>query len=166
MERLDLALDAALAALGLREASRRHRALALWSEVVGEGLAAHARAAAVRGGTLEVAVSDSAWANQIALMKSELLERLNLRLGAPLLSDLRVRIGPVARRPEPRGAEPLREEEIRRAEKELRGTAHEAAARKDELQAALLGLRARAAALRARESRGSARPSGHPGKAG
>ncbi|MBE3590943.1 MAG: DUF721 domain-containing protein [Firmicutes bacterium] len=95
-ERLGPALDRALARLGLKPAADRQAAVRLWDEVAGAELRRHAQAVAVRGEVLEVRVADSAWANQIALLKQDLLDRLNARLAPARLRDLRVRVGRVA----------------------------------------------------------------------
>lgn len=92
-ERLGPALSRALAGLGLAEAAERHMALAVWPRVVGEGLAAHTRAVAVRGRTLEVAARDSAWANELAFLKADLLSRLHSLVPGCDLDDIRVRVG-------------------------------------------------------------------------
>lgn len=61
-----------------------------WSQVVGNDIAAHTKGFALReNGELVVFVDSGAWANQLSLMSSELLERLNRQLGDAAVRSLR-----------------------------------------------------------------------------
>lgn len=157
LERVGFSIRRALASLGIDEAAERHRALPLWDEVVGPQLAAHARAVAVRGDVLEVAVPDSIWANQIAFMKADLLQRLNLRLGPARLADLRVRVGALPPRAASRD-ETLDAGEIRRAEAAAALELGEAVPADERLRHAFLGLVARVNLRSARREGGRPEP--------
>ena len=66
-----------------------HQVFLFWNEVVGRDIAAHAEPEVIRGSVLWIKVSDSVWMQQLHLQKMLLLEKINDRLGADNLSDLR-----------------------------------------------------------------------------
>jgi predicted nucleic acid-binding Zn ribbon protein len=69
------------------------RVQGLWSEVVGETLAEECRPVSEREGTVTVACRSSVWAQELAMMETDLLERLNAALGGPAVVELRFRVG-------------------------------------------------------------------------
>lgn len=79
--------------LGLGEAATAARISQAWAELVGAEAAAHSWPAALRGGTLEVAVDASVWAQHLQLRCPELLAALADRLGGEAPRALRLRIG-------------------------------------------------------------------------
>jgi len=93
-------LAAALAEVG-REAAPATllaRVQACWSEVVGPGVAAEAVPVGERGGTLTLSCRSASWAHELELLGPDLLERLNVALGASAggpLKGLRVRVARV-----------------------------------------------------------------------
>jgi len=76
---------------------RPHRALALWQEVVGDTLAQASTAETVRGGVLFVRARSGVWAHELTLLRGEILQRLNSRLGGAVISDIHFKAG--GRRP-------------------------------------------------------------------
>ncbi len=70
-------LGGVLRKLGVSEEVARQGAIERWGEVVGERIAAVTEAVSVANGVLFVRVSSSAWLNELTLMRSELLSRLN-----------------------------------------------------------------------------------------
>jgi predicted nucleic acid-binding Zn ribbon protein len=77
----------------LEPASTLARVQAVWEEAVGTGIAASARPSAERGGVLTVLCEAAVWAHELELMGDELTARLNAALGAPLVAELRCRVG-------------------------------------------------------------------------
>jgi hypothetical protein len=78
-----------------------------WPGVVGETIARRAWPLRIgRDGTLHVATESATWANELALMRDEILERLNAQLGNAAPAGLRFAVGPV---PEPASAPPSSE---------------------------------------------------------
>ncbi|HEX4673439.1 MAG TPA: DUF721 domain-containing protein [Solirubrobacteraceae bacterium] len=67
----------------------------VWSEAVGETIAAEARPTAERGGTLTVACSASVWAQELDLMAPTILARLNSCLRQGEITRLRCVAVPV-----------------------------------------------------------------------
>lgn len=60
-----------------------------WRAVVGEVIAGEAEPVAERDGVVTVACRSAVWAQELDLMSADLVERLNSRLGRPLVRGLR-----------------------------------------------------------------------------
>jgi hypothetical protein len=85
------ALPKALKSLGISRRTREAQALWLWPEVVGEHVARESRALKLTGGSLLVSASSAALAHQLHLERGMLIERLNTRIGAPVVREIRFR---------------------------------------------------------------------------
>jgi predicted nucleic acid-binding Zn ribbon protein len=69
---------------------RPHMAKARWEEVVGPLLASVTEVEKVIGGSeLVVRAKNSVWANELTLLKGDILQRLNRALGEPTITDIR-----------------------------------------------------------------------------
>lgn len=78
--------------VGRREVMRAARAQIMfqrWEEAVGDHLAKNTKPDRFEKGTLWIATSGSAWAQEAMLQKDVILERLNKMAGEELFSDLR-----------------------------------------------------------------------------
>jgi hypothetical protein len=74
---------------GGAESRQVARLLALvWSEAVGEEVAANARPVQLRQGRLTVSASSSAWAQTLQLMADTVRSRLNERLGTEMVCEV------------------------------------------------------------------------------
>ncbi len=73
------------------EATLRER----WPDIVGKAIAAHTKPGPIRHRRLTVYVESSAWLQELTLAKEVLLRQVNAAAGAPLVTDLVVKIGPV-----------------------------------------------------------------------
>lgn len=93
-EKLAGALGRALKGLNMDLRVREAKAMALWPDIVGEVTAAKTRPLHVNRGTMVVGVASSAWANQLNLLKPQLLASLESRVGAGVIRDLRWKTGP------------------------------------------------------------------------
>lgn len=62
-----------------------------WPGAVGEAIAAQAQPVAERAGRVTVACRSAVWAQELDLMSTELIERLNRALGRPVVTALRCR---------------------------------------------------------------------------
>ena len=83
------AVEAMLSSQDLAQTLRPHMAKVKWAEVVGPQVAAVTQPTAVRGGgILVVRVKNSVWANELILLKDDMLRRLNLALGGRVLTDI------------------------------------------------------------------------------
>jgi predicted nucleic acid-binding Zn ribbon protein len=65
----------------------------VWSQTVGEAIAAVAEPVAERDGVVTVRCRSATWAQELSLMESELLDRLRERLGEAAPSVLRCSAG-------------------------------------------------------------------------
>jgi len=74
--------------LGLERGIVGHRAVELWSEIVGPRIARRTRAVSFRDETLQVEVEGSAWAYELEFLKRRFLRELQRRLG-PHVRELR-----------------------------------------------------------------------------
>ena len=61
----------------------------IWLDAVGQAIAAQARPAAERDGVVTVACRSAVWAQELDLMGSEVVERINAALGRPAVRRLR-----------------------------------------------------------------------------
>ncbi len=84
-------LDNVLGRLGLRPAIQRHAIVHLWPRIVDTAIAAHAKAERLTGSTLHISVDSSVWMNELAAIKSILLEKINSCLDPdiPPILDIR-----------------------------------------------------------------------------
>jgi hypothetical protein len=94
---LGAVIDGALNQNSLSEGLRPHRALGLWREIVGDALAEASTAETVRGGVLFVRARSGVWAHELTLLRGDILQRLNSRLGGAVISDIHFKAG--GRRP-------------------------------------------------------------------
>lgn len=88
-ERLYSVIEHNLRQAGLWDVAMRHRAVEVWPEVVGERIAAQAKAVGVLGRSLVVRVENPGWRHQLHLMRLDLVARLNLHLGGKHIDDIR-----------------------------------------------------------------------------
>jgi predicted nucleic acid-binding Zn ribbon protein len=65
------------------------RVQASWPEAAGGAIAAEATPSAEREGTVTVECSGSVWAQELALLAPDLVDRLNTALGGPNVRSLR-----------------------------------------------------------------------------
>lgn len=93
---LSEALDAYLHDVGLADALARLAALDEWAGAVGARVSEVTRPVEVRGDTLVVEVSSSAWINELAMMSSLILRRVNERMDTPPIGRLRFRLAEAA----------------------------------------------------------------------
>jgi predicted nucleic acid-binding Zn ribbon protein len=77
----------------LAPATTLARVQRVWERAAGEMVARSCRPTAERDGVLTVTCSEAVWAQELDLMGSEVIERLNEALGQPLVERLRCRVG-------------------------------------------------------------------------
>jgi predicted nucleic acid-binding Zn ribbon protein len=80
-------------AVALAPASTLGRVQVVWERAAGPAVAGAARPTAERDGVLTVTCEASVWAQELDLMSTDLIERLNDALGAPAIRELRCRTG-------------------------------------------------------------------------
>jgi predicted nucleic acid-binding Zn ribbon protein len=82
-----------VARLGGDDRAAEQRISLVWAEAVGPMLAKHTRPEGVRGKTLMVKVSSSSYAHELVLLRREILDRLTKSMGAPVVEEIRSRVG-------------------------------------------------------------------------
>jgi predicted nucleic acid-binding Zn ribbon protein len=100
------AADAWLGSQDLMLALRPHMAKVYWNEIVGEQIAAVTQVHSVIDGILTVRVKNSAWCQELTLLREDVLRRLNLKLGGYVLQDIKFKgegLYPVTPEPVPIG---------------------------------------------------------------
>jgi hypothetical protein len=89
-------------------AARAQRAMRRWEEVVGPMLATKSSPDKYDHGTLWVAVTGSAWAQELRMVKNQILGKLRNIAGDPeLFTDIRFGVRPIAPVPVPVEESPL-----------------------------------------------------------
>ena len=81
----------------LAAALRPHLAKVHWAEVVGPQVAGVTQVEAVRSGVLFVRVKNSVWANELTLLKDDMVRRLNQKLGGRVLTDIHFKASGLAK---------------------------------------------------------------------
>ena len=94
MEELIKSLPKVLRAAGASPELNEAAAIAAWKHVAGEGLRNHSLATALEDRKLIVTVRDAIWQKQLWLMRSQIVFRINSVLGAPIVSDIELRLNP------------------------------------------------------------------------
>jgi predicted nucleic acid-binding Zn ribbon protein len=67
----------------------------IWDDTVGEAIAANAQPAAFKGKLLLVHVTNSIWIHQLQFLKDDIISKLNVALGKPLVEEIKFKIGPL-----------------------------------------------------------------------
>ena len=91
--RLGPSLDRVAKKLGAPTANALSGLFHRWEELVGPGIAAHAKPVSLRAGQLVVEVDSSAWATQLRFMTGELIDRCCAELGANAVKKIQIRVG-------------------------------------------------------------------------
>ncbi|MCC7174742.1 MAG: DUF721 domain-containing protein [Bryobacterales bacterium] len=75
-------------------------ARAAWAPAVGSKVAAHTQAVWFSGARLVVEVEDAIWQRQLAVLRGQILKRLEEVLGHPLVAEIEFRLRPRRRMPQ------------------------------------------------------------------
>ncbi len=76
----------------ISKAIKACRAIEAWQGAVGEGVSKNSEAISVKKGTLFVEVKNSAWAQELSMLKPEIIRKINEKTGEKTISDLRFRV--------------------------------------------------------------------------
>lgn len=91
------AVKGALHRLNLDTKMRGYAVWGVWDQAVGETVAQQAQPTFVRGDTLFVKCSSSAWMQQLQFMKGKICKELNRLVGREAIKDIRFQIGTISR---------------------------------------------------------------------
>jgi predicted nucleic acid-binding Zn ribbon protein len=75
--------------LGLKKGIESGKALTCWEEVVGEKIADHAQALKIKKDILFVTTTSSTWAQELSLMKKDLIKKINERIEQDKIHKIR-----------------------------------------------------------------------------
>lgn len=84
-------LGKVLGQMGLGPSISRHNLVRLWPKIVDKAVSRHAKAEKIVASTLHVIVDSSVWMNELAAVKSVLLEKINasIQSDAAKITDIR-----------------------------------------------------------------------------
>ena len=99
-------LTDSLRALDLETRVKEQTCLLVWDEVVGEQVAAAAQPEFVKDGQLFVTTKSPVWANELTFYKSDMIARLNRRVGGSVLKDIIFKSGRFPKRRPSASAKP------------------------------------------------------------
>lgn len=95
IERVDRTVEKLLDALGLATVAAQARVAKSWEEIVGPLLAAKTCPARLKGGVLTVCAVSPAWAQELSISRTAVLERIEAVLGPGKVREVRVSVGAV-----------------------------------------------------------------------
>jgi len=75
--------------VGLDKAMAQHSALWIWNEVVGEAVAKRTHPETVKHHILTVNVDSPVWRQELTFQKSDIVKKLNQKLGSGTIKDIR-----------------------------------------------------------------------------
>jgi predicted nucleic acid-binding Zn ribbon protein len=105
MERLGDGIERELARSGSPDAVPLARITAAWPDAVGPAIARQAWPLRLaRDGTLHVATSSAAWANELTLLAEDVLAQLGKYIGPDVPATLKCAVGPIPEPPPTLGA--------------------------------------------------------------
>jgi len=96
MDQLIKSLPGVVRAAGNSPDAVEAAVLAVWTHATGDGIRPHAVANGMEGKTLVVNVRDTVWQQQLSIMRSQLIYRINSILGQPLVGAIELRVNPKA----------------------------------------------------------------------
>ena len=88
-EAISAVLHRALDSHGLRRRLERRIPPQVWEEIVGKELASRVQPTVLTAGVLHLLVQDHRWRDQLDAARGTLIARINQRLAAPLVRELR-----------------------------------------------------------------------------
>jgi predicted nucleic acid-binding Zn ribbon protein len=82
-------LGVLLEELGLGKKLKQYEAVRIWKEVVGERIARVATPTKIMNGILIVRVEKSTWRNELSLLKTEIIAKINSALKEQVVKDIK-----------------------------------------------------------------------------
>ena len=94
-QRVGSILEKTLKNMSLDRKLKEHKVWDIWDSVVGDYVSRHAQPDFMRNKILFVRVSSSPWMQQLSYMSKGIVEALNKRLGAPIVEEIRFKLGEI-----------------------------------------------------------------------
>lgn len=82
-------IDAALGQQNLSDTFNEHKAVYLWTEIVGPGINRYTYRRYVERGVLHVYITSAELKQELSFSRAALAERLNNAVGAPVIKEIR-----------------------------------------------------------------------------
>jgi predicted nucleic acid-binding Zn ribbon protein len=79
--------------MGIAARLEKEKAVVLWGQAVGRGIARKAKATSVRDDILFVTVQNSMWLQELALLKESIIAKINSLVGRDVIKDIVFRVG-------------------------------------------------------------------------
>ena len=86
-------LEVMAARLGIKKQLKRAQVINEWGDIVGAKIAAETKPDHVRGVILFVSCSGPVWAQQLTLLKPQILKKIREKVGPGIVVDIRFRTG-------------------------------------------------------------------------
>jgi hypothetical protein len=86
-------LGGASSKIGVERPVETGRIWTRWSEIVGESIAEHAELLSLRGGTLRIKATSSAWATELGYLVEKIKDAVNEDAGRPLVTEVVISTG-------------------------------------------------------------------------
>jgi predicted nucleic acid-binding Zn ribbon protein len=86
-------LDRLADRMGIAARLEKEKAVVLWGEAVGPGIARKSKAISVKDNILFVMVQNSIWLQELALLKEGIITKVNSLVGKEVIGDIVFRIG-------------------------------------------------------------------------
>tara|TARA_B100000401_G_scaffold129956_1_gene85615 strand:- start:431 stop:706 length:276 start_codon:yes stop_codon:yes gene_type:complete len=89
VKHLKKVLAEAVEGAGIKSALSQESAVILWGAVVGKAVSSAAKAERVESGVLVVKVETSVWRQELHMQKSEIIKKINKKIGTKAIKDIR-----------------------------------------------------------------------------
>ncbi|HSL85325.1 MAG TPA: DUF721 domain-containing protein [Bacteroidales bacterium] len=87
------ALNTKMKSLKVHQQLKEIQVIALWADTVGSRLSGQTKATRMVRGRLYVMVNSSAWAHQLSFFRREYIQKINTKLGEPVIKDIFFQVG-------------------------------------------------------------------------
>ncbi|MEE8335448.1 MAG: DUF721 domain-containing protein [Candidatus Neomarinimicrobiota bacterium] len=82
-------INSFLRSTGLEKGVAQQKALFIWSDVVGKAVGKNTQPESVEHGIITVHTTTPAWRQELQFKKSDIIEKLNEKLGKKIIKDIR-----------------------------------------------------------------------------
>ncbi len=93
MEKINIVLNKTLKKKGLKKKISEEMPVLIWHEAAGSKISLMTEISHINNGVLFVKVSNSIWSQQLSFLKNTLINKLNHRLGSPVIKDIKFILG-------------------------------------------------------------------------
>ncbi len=95
VEKIGSVLETIATRLGIKKPLKRAQVLDSWPEIVGPKIARETRADQIRNTILFVTCSSPVWAQELGMLKPQMLPKIRAAVGPGIVTDIRFRTGQI-----------------------------------------------------------------------